>query len=186
MPPLTISPVLCSDLEDAHRFQLSLAAQEQPSIIGRLAFPNGASDISVAGYVERSRKRISDPTSTLRRVIARDAGDGDGNPGEVVGYALWSFVQSTQAEMEIETTDAGGLRGEWPGDVKREVLEAWINIRKKKREEVMQGKPHACKGRVVFFFSQFLESVGFLDHIAIHTLSGVGHFLKFHSSVFYS
>ena len=151
--PLTVSPVLCSDLERAHRFQLAVDAQEP---IGRLAFPNGASDLSVTGYVERSRKRISDPTSTLRRVIARDNGD----PGEVVGYALWSFVRESQAV--IETTDAGGLRGEWPGDVKKEILEAWIGTREKKREEIMQGKPHACKGG---FFFRFLESVGFLDHI---------------------
>lgn len=134
--PLTISPALASDLEDVHRFQLSVDTQGP---IGPLAFPNGSSDMSVAGYVERSRRDISDPTSTLRRVLARD----DGDSGKVVGYALWSFVRESQAA--IETTDAGGLWSEWPGDVKKEVLAAWVGLRKRKREEIMRGKPHACR-----------------------------------------
>lgn len=145
--PVTISPALSSDLEDFHRFQLSIDAQGP---IGQLAFPNGATDVSVAGYVERSRKSISDPTSTLRRVLARDNGD----TGAVIGYALWSFIQENQAE--IETTDAGGLWSEWPGDVKKEVLEAWIGLRKKKREEILQGKRHACRWDFFFFLGQVL------------------------------
>lgn len=157
--PLTISPVLSSDLEDTHRFQLSVAAQEP---VSRLAFPNGASDVSVAGYVERSRKCISNPTSPLRRVIARE----DGDPGGVVGYALWSFVRDSQAV--IETTDAGGVVGTWPGDVKKEVLEAWIGLKKRKREKVMQGKPHACMFSFFFFFL-FTESVGFSRFYKVHT-----------------
>ena len=142
--PLTISPVLSSDLEDAHRFQLSVDAQEP---IRRLAFPNGASDVSVAGYVERSRKCIRDPTSILRRVIARDNDDRN----QVVGYALWSFVRDQKAALE--TTDARGVWGEWPGDVNKEVLESWIVSRKRKREEVMRGNPHACR---FSFYSLYL------------------------------
>lgn len=148
--PLTISPVLSSDLEDVHRFQLSVDAQGP---IGRLAFLNGANDVSVAGYVQRSRKCMSDPNSTLRRVIARD----DGDTGEVVGYALWSFVRENQAG--IETTDAGGVGGEWSGDVNKGLLEAWIGLRKRKREEVMGGKPHACM--LIFLV---LKSVRFLTY----------------------
>lgn len=169
--PLTILPALSSDLEDVHRFQLSVDAQGP---IGRLAFPNGASDVSVVGYVERSRKCISDPTSTLRRVLARDSGD----TGGVISYALWSFVQESQAE--IKTTDAGGLWSEWPGDVMKEVLAAWIGMRKTKREEIMRGKPHAC--RWDFFFLFFLFFLMVLDFTEIPALRLV-RFLKIHSSI---
>lgn len=146
--PLITSPVLSSDLEAVHQFHLSIHDADEKPIVGRLAFLNGASDIqSVAGYVERSRRCMSDPKSTLRRVVARD----DGDAREVVGYALWSFVRDEKqigggVETTTESTDAGGSDGEeWSGDVEKGALEGWIGGRGEKRWKLMGGKPHACK-----------------------------------------
>lgn len=171
--PLTVSPVLSSNLEEAHRFQLSVGAQEP---IGRLAFPNGASDVSVAGYLERARKCISDPASVLRYVIARD----DGVSAGVVGYALWSFVRENQAV--IESTDAGGLCSEWPSDVETEVLEAWIGLRNRRREEVTHGSPHACMFSVFVVFL-ILEILKLCTVLYVHTLLRFGRSLEIHLSI---
>jgi hypothetical protein len=102
--------------------------------MGQLLFPHGASDISVATYAELSRKGITDPKSKMRPVVAKDS-----DTGEIVSYALWFFFPE-------KDNDAGEETGaDWPSDVNREPLEALIELKKKKRVELMKGKPYACK-----------------------------------------
>ncbi len=127
----TTSPVLSSDMEEVHRFHLSIDANGP---IGQLLFPNGASDRSVASHAALSRKWMTDPHSKMRPVVAKDS-----DTGEIVSYAVWFFFPE-------KDNDAGGeIGGEWPSDVNREPLEALIELKKKKRVELMKGKPYACK-----------------------------------------
>lgn len=95
---------------------------------------------------------MCDVKSTLRRAVTRD------DEGAVIGWALWSFIREKQIGMSREV-DAGGMsEGDgWPDEVNREVLEAWIRAKGRKREEAMGGRAHACEFLSCFMLSFFFS-----------------------------
>lgn len=131
--PFSVSSVLASELEKVHRFYLSIVLDEP---LERFVFPNGASDITVKTFADQDRKSMHDPKSTSRPVVVKDS-----ETGELISYALWMFFTENK---EMENEETGWLGGEWPSDVNKEPLDALVEEGKKKREDLMKGKPYAC------------------------------------------
>lgn len=75
----------------------------------------------------------------MRPVIAKDS-----DTGKIVSCALWFFPRGGTSTREV--IDAGWVGdGEWASDVNKESLETLIELKRKKREDLMKGKPHVCK-----------------------------------------
>ena len=152
--PLTLSPVLLSELEAVHRARLTWTADAP---VERFLFPNGASDTSVAAFADHDRRSMNDPQSTSRAIIVKDA-----DTGEIVSYALWMFFTKNEGDTE------GGGSSDLPSDVNKGPAEALFAEGKKKRQELMEGKPHAC----MFSAVNFPSTQGSHCVILLHALVG--------------
>lgn len=78
---------------------------------------------------------MHDPKSTSRPVVVKDS-----ETGELVSYALWKFFTEGNKGKEEKSS----LGDEWPSDVNKEPLDILHKEGTKKREDLMEGKPHAC------------------------------------------
>ena len=137
--PLTLSPVLLSDLPSVHHLSLTADAQYATS---RVLFPNAASKTTIAHLVAQDEKSMQDPRSTARHVLVRDVPTkaiAEEAKGEVVSYAMWNFFVG---RTEGEGTEA--YYDEWPEDVNQEAVKQLFERGKKKREEVM-GERDYCR-----------------------------------------
>lgn len=76
---------------------------------------------------------MKDPRFTLRHVYTRA-----GESGEIVRYAQWSFFLDSQ-----ETAEPGNCTP-WLADVEIDAIQVLESIAKRRRDEVIEGRPFAC------------------------------------------